>query len=247
MSTEHNLVHSILVILKHNKDGSYATQANRRTQLLKFARDLLGKGFYLRNIHQLKPKHVYRMTEDWKANELGSGTMKNRMANIRWLCEKINKPGLVPASNDEMHIEKRQYITNKDKSIELDEQKLEKIDDPDVKMSLQLQQVFGLRKEESIKIRIHEAVQGNKLCLQGPWCKNGKPREVEIRYPEQWAAIEKCKAYVDRIDRALIPDDKSYYQQMKRYENQSAKVGIHKAHGLRYPNLNKIQTFCKSA
>ena len=219
MSTEHNLVHSILVILKHNKDGSYATQANRRTQLLKFARDLLGKGFYLRNIHQLKPKHVYRMTEDWKANELGSGTMKNRMANIRWLCEKINKPGLVPASNDEMHIEKRQYITNKDKSIELDEQKLEKIDDPDVKMSLQLQQVFGLRKEESIKIRIHEAVQGNKLCLQGPWCKNGKPREVEIRYPEQWAAIEKCKAYVDRIDRALIPDDKSYYQKIKKNKN----------------------------
>lgn len=182
MSTKHDLIHSILTILKHNKDGSYATQANRKTQLIKFATDLLEKGFYLRNIHQLKPKHVYRMLETWKEDELGVGTMKNRMANIRWLCEKINKPGLIPANNEEMNIEKRQYVTNKDKSIELDESKLEKITDPDVKMSLLLQQAFGLRKEESIKIRINEAVVGNLLKLQGPWCKNGRPRDVEIRY-----------------------------------------------------------------
>ena|SRR3990167_1087735 len=247
MSTKHDLKHSILTILKHNKDGSQSTQANRKARLLMLAEQLLAQGFYLRTIHQLKPKHIYRTLELWKQQGMKPGTIKNRMTDIRWLSEKINRPGLVPASNDKLHISRREYVTNKDKSIVISEGDLSKITDPDVRMSLLLQKKFGLRREESIKIRIHQAVQGNKLCLQGPWCKNGKPREVEIRYPEQWAAIEKCKAYVERFDRALIPDDKSYYQQMKRYENQLAAVGIHKAHGLRYPNLNKIQTFCKSA
>lgn len=105
MSTKHDLKHSILSILKHNKDGSFATQSNRRDQLLKLAEDLLGKGFYLRNIHQLKAKHIYQMIEAWKSDGLSAGTIKNRLANIRWLCEKINKPGLIPTRNDALNIE----------------------------------------------------------------------------------------------------------------------------------------------
>ncbi len=33
---------------------------------------------------------------------------------------------------------------------------------------------------------------------------------------------------------SLIPDDKSYVQQLKRYEDQCAKAGIHHAHGHRH-------------
>jgi len=173
MSAKHDLKHSVLSILKHNKDGYYATQSNRRTQLLKLAEDLLSKGFYLRNIHLLKAKHIYRMVEAWQSEGLSSGTIKNRMANIRWLCDKINKPVLIPANNDVLHINRRRYITNQDKSIELDEKKLEKITDANVEFSLRLQQAFGLRKEESIKIKIHEAVKGDNLVLLGSWCKMG--------------------------------------------------------------------------
>ncbi len=234
MSTKHDLKHSVLSILKHNKDGSFATQANRKTQLLKLADDLLARGFYLRTIHQLKAKHIYQMVDSWKKAGLNVGTIKNRMANIRWLCEKLNKPGLIPTNNDALNIEKRQYLSNRDKSIELDEDKLEKISDPDVKMSLRLQQAFGLRKEESIKIKIQEAEQGDNLCLQGSWCKNGRSRVVPIRTPEQWEVIEACKKHIGDANRSLITIDKSYYQQMKKYENELAKAGIHKAHGLRH-------------
>src|SRR3989338_4364936 len=234
MSTKHDLKHSVLSILRHNKDGSFATQANRRTQLLKIAEDLLAKGFYIRNIHQLKAKHIYRMLDWWRSEALSAGTIKNRMANVRWLCEKINKPGLIPADNEALKVEKRQYVTNRDKSIELMAEKLDKITDANVKLSLQLQQAFGLRKEESIKLKIHEAVQGNILKLKGAWCKSGRQREVPIRTAEQWRVIEACKAHVGNTNRALIPADKSYYQQMKRYENQIADAGIHKAHGLRH-------------
>ena len=234
MATKHDLKHSVLTILRHNKDGSFATQANRRTQLLKLAEDLLAKGFYIRNIHQLKAKHIYRMLDHWKAGGISVGTIKNRMANVRWLAEKINKPGIIPISNDQLKIERRQYITNKDKSIELTAEKIEKITDENVKLSLQLQQAFGLRKEESIKIKIYEAVQESLLKLRGAWCKSGREREVPIRTAEQWQVVEACKAHVGNINRALIPIDKSYYQHMKRYENQIAAAGINKAHGLRH-------------
>lgn len=125
-------------------------------------------------------------------------------------------------------------MTNQDKSINLDENKLDKISDANIKMSLQLQKVFGLRKEESIKIKIHEAVIGDKLVLHGSWCKNGRSRTLEIRTAEQRMVVETCKQFVGQMNCALIPNDKNYYQQMKKYENELAKVGISKAHGLRH-------------
>ena len=167
MAAKHDLRHSVLTILKHNKDGSFATQANRKTQLLKFSDDLLALRFYLRNIHQLKAKHIRRILESWQNAGISVGTIKNRMANIRWLCEKINKPGLIPANNDALKIERRCYITKQNKSIVIDDDVLNKIEDKNVIMSLRLQQAFGLRKEESIKIKIHQAVQGDTLVLQG--------------------------------------------------------------------------------
>ena len=99
---------------------------------------------------------------------------------------------------------------------------------------MQLQKAFGLRKEESIKIKIHEAVIGDTLVLRGSWCKNGRSRTLAIRTTEQREVIKACKQFVGEMNRALIPNGKSYYQQMKKYENELAKAGIGKAHGLRH-------------
>ncbi len=101
-------------------------------------------------------------------------------------------------------------------------------------MSLQLQKAFGLRKEESIKIKIHDADKGNQLALRDSWCKNGRPRTLEIRTEKQRAVVDACKQFVGEVNRALIPNEKSYYQQMKKYENELAKADISKAHGLRH-------------
>ena len=77
-------------------------------------------------------------------------------------------------------------------------------------------------------------MQDNTLVLQGSWCKNGRARVVPIRTPEQWRVIEDCKMHVSDKHCSLIPNGKTYYQQMKRYENELAKANIHKAHGLRH-------------
>ena len=97
-----------------------------------------------------------------------------------------------------------------------------------------LQREFGLRREESIKIRIHEAVIGDELHLKSSWCKGGRARTIKIRYPEQWEAIKQVQDFIGQSQRALIPDDKKYVQQETLYRNQTIRAGIHHSHGLRH-------------
>lgn len=52
--------------------------------------------------------------------------------------------------------------------------------------------------------------------------------------------IRLCKEYIGDENRALIPNDKSYYRQMKKYENELARVGISKAHGLRHAYAQRL-------
>jgi hypothetical protein len=49
-------------------------------------------------------------------NELQASTIKNRMAVLRFLCEKINKSNLIP-SNSALGIDKRKYIPGKNVAI----------------------------------------------------------------------------------------------------------------------------------
>lgn len=48
-------------------------------------------------------------------------------------------------------------------------------------MSLELQQAFGLRREEAMKIRPCIADRDDRLFLQASWTKGGRERIVPIR------------------------------------------------------------------
>lgn len=239
MATRHNLKHSIIVLLKRNRDGSYATQAARKERLTSIADELVNNGYKLEHIRSIRTRHIYHLVNLWKERNLNPGTMKNRMSDLRWIAEKTNQPNLVP-TNDKLGIPKRQYVTNENKSIELSSYDLSKISNSDVRMSLLLQQAFGLRRQESIKIQIHWATKiGGILRLKGSWNKNGRPRDIKIHYPEQIEIIKQCKEYIGKTYRALIPPNKTYKQQLKIYETQLMRAGIHKAHGLRHAYAQK--------
>jgi len=238
MSAKSDLKHSIINILKHNKDGSFKTQAVRKERLLLVVEQLAEDGYKIRHIRQLQLKHVKFLVNRWLVQGLSAGTIKNRMTDLRWVMEKVGKESMIPQSNAKLNIPKRQYVTHQDKSIELSEGDLSKITDMNTKLSLILQREFGLRREESIKIRINQAVVGNE-CLQGSWAKNGRPRKIKIIYPSQWQAIKQVKAFVGKSRRALIPDDKKYVQQEDVYDNQLKRAGIYHAHGLRYGYTQK--------
>lgn len=233
-----NSIYSIYSILKHNRDGSFSTQGHRQKRLFQMANDLVNGGFKLKHIQGLKQKHVQYLVEQWKTENLSAGTMKNRLTDLRWIAEKIDHKGVVP-SNQELAIPDRHYVTNVDKSISLDSNKLEKIKNQAIRLSLQLQQQFGLRRGESLKIKPFLADKTNHLWLKGSWCKNGRERIVEIRTQEQRDILEECKRYVGKPDLSLIPELKTYKQQLNLYTKQLQRAGISKAHGLRHAYAQK--------
>src|SRR3546814_4610441 len=74
------------------------------------------------------------------------------MAHLRWWAEKVGKAGILPADNTKLGIPERRYVTGENKAKELGD-RLNRITDPHVRMSLRLQEAFGLRREESIKFQ----------------------------------------------------------------------------------------------
>ena len=136
-----------------NRDGSFATQYARERILTMIANQLHEMGFKDMRATSLKPKHVQALVERWKAEGLSAGTIKNRMTELRWWAEKIAKQNVIFKDNDQYGIARRRYVTNVSKSRELTDGDLAKITDPYTALSLRLQAAFGLRREESIKIR----------------------------------------------------------------------------------------------
>jgi hypothetical protein len=75
------------------------------------------------------------------------------MTALRWLAEKIGKQNIVARENASYGIADRRHVSNDSWATVLDADKLASVADPYNAMSLRLQAAFGLRREESIKLR----------------------------------------------------------------------------------------------
>lgn len=231
MSVRHDLQRSIYQVLKYNRSGSYATQANRQYILSRFAADLVSLGYGLRDIHGLKQKHITAAVEFWKQKKLSTSTIKNRTATLRFLCSKLHKANIV-SSNNQLNIAPRVYKTTINKALY--DPDFSKITNSYIKISLELQRFFGLRREESLKIKPHLADKGDKLELIPTWCKGGRGRVVPIRTEEQRYWLEQAKKMAGKFDNSLIPEKKSYIQQRCVYDKQVTRAGLRNLHGLRH-------------
>lgn len=215
-----------------NHDGSIATRANRERNLSLMANQLHILGYRHMSPHSLKPKHISSLIKLWQEQNLSTGTIKNRLAHLRWWAEKVNKPYVIPKSNDALDIPRRVYVTNEDKSIELSPDTLNKISNERVRVSLMLQRAFGLRTEESIKFRPFYADQGDHIRLKASWCKGGHARTVPILTQHQREVLKLAHSIAGRG--SLIPRDFSYIQQLNIYKDQCYGVGLAHMHGLRH-------------
>ena len=227
-----DLNYELKQLCRRNHDGSYATQRDRERVLDLVASQLHELGYRHMTAASLKPKHVEGLVERWKAEDLAVGTIKNRMAELRWWAEKIGKQNVIARDNDHYGIGNRTYVTNVSKARELSGSDLSRITDPYTRMSLRLQAAFGLRRGESIKIRPEWADRGDKLALKDTWTKGGRPREIPIRNDEQRQVLDEAKALAGRG--SLIPADRSYVDQLRRFEHQCAAAGVHRIHGHRH-------------
>lgn len=232
-----DLVYSVSVLCKHNKDGSFGTAAERQKSLKAAMQSLSDAGYGIRDVKQLKGKHIRYLVEKWKSDpNISTGTIKNRMSHLRWLAERIGNPRIVERTNSSYHIENRKYVDNhSNKAKSLLESNLERLTDDFVKYSLRLQQEFGLRREEAIKFQPKFADRETKILLKGSWCKGGRERTIPITTPEQRHLLDEIHVFCrENNTQSLIPHHKTYEQQMRTYEYQTAKVGEVKNHGLRH-------------
>jgi hypothetical protein len=154
------------------------------------------------------------------------------MSCLRWWAEKINKRAVVAGSNDFYGIPDRQFVSDQSKAKDLTREQLARVKDEHVRMSLRLQQAFGLRREEALKIQPRWADRGDHLQLKASWTKGGRPRTVPIRTQAQRAQLEQAKRLAGFG--SLIPRGRQYIEQLRVYERHTANAGLSKMHGLRH-------------
>lgn len=229
MASNNSLRGTILSALKHNKDGSFATQANRKAILLKVCSDLKNVGHNKVTQKNFGAKHCYLLRDYWKNQGISTATIKNRLACVRWLGEKLGKE--LP-SNQKLEIENRVYSDNsKNKAQEIDLNKIKALQERH-QLSIRLQREFGLRMEESIKFKVSYADKGDKIVLKDSWTKGGRAREIPVKTISQRQLLNRLHQFCNT--KSLIPDDKNYIQAKWSFEKNCQNLGIKNVHGFRH-------------
>ncbi|MCX7091740.1 MAG: integrase domain-containing protein [Legionellales bacterium] len=228
--------YSINEYLKQLKGYSFASKADMRHMLNRCIKDLHELGFNLAHIKGLKPKHIHVLVDHWKTQNKNPATIKNYMAKLRKMAILLDKPQLVKTGNDAYQIVRRSYVPTHNKAIyQVD---FSKCTDPMIRLSLEAQSLFGLRREESMKLIISKAWMGDSLKIQPSWTKGGIGRTLHITNNEQRQWLIKASHQVP-AGQSLIPKSRTYKQHLNYYQIQTNIMGIKKCHGLRHAYAQK--------
>lgn len=222
----------LVKLTARHRENSYNTQRGRSAIVKMMAQQLADMGFSRLKAKNLKEKHALALIERWRGEHLSAGTLKNRMAVLRWVYEKVNKSWMLAKRNSYYGIERRHYQTNVNKAREVTVEDLGRIRNEHVRLSVEMQRQFGLRREEAMKIRAAQADRGSYLMLKGSWTKGGRKRTVPIRTAAQRELLGRVKEL--SAGHSLIPRDKKYVNHMRTYKRQVAAAGLEKLHGLRH-------------
>ena len=227
-----DLNYQLKKLCRQCREGSYATQSKREWMLSLMANQLHELGYRKMTPRSLKPKHIEALLNLWRGQELSIGTIKNRMAVIRWWANKVDKRNVVARSNEYYGIPDRRFITNESKAKSVTREQLEKVRDEHVRMSLELQQAFGLRREEAMKFQPSFADQGDYIRLKASWTKGGRERIIPVRTEEQRDVLNRARRLAGLG--SLIPSNRNYVHQLRVYEGNTLRAGLSRMHGLRH-------------
>ena len=216
---------------ERHREGGFVTRRDRSYVLAQAADTLHELGFRGLRAPGLRRRHVDALVREWQRRGLATGTLKNRMAHLRWWAGHVGHPGVV-GTNAEHGIGNRVYVTNRDRSRVLDAERLARVGDAHVRMSLRLQAAFGLRREEAIKFVPSYADRGGSVVLKAAWTKGGRRREIPIWNDGQRTVLDAARRLAG--GGALIPAGRNYLAQRKIYEKQTRAAGLGRMHGLRH-------------
>jgi len=239
------------ILNRHPVSQSKSTHAKSHERA-QSAATMLHKKFNQLKTSSISEKHAFYLVGEMKKLGWSAGHMKNTMAFIRHILRFGGRTGAWAKSNSHYGIPTRQYVTNKDKSEKLTNEKLERIKDPFVQMSIRLQDAFGLRAEESMKIqpaRVHiKDKTGEYLQMDASWCKGGRERNIPITKDEQRKLLEEAKAMAATTPKKSLipaypadPDGKrrDYKHHVKTYKSETKKAGCSHTHGFRHGAIQK--------
>ena len=201
-----DLNYELKQLCARNRDGSFATQADRERILTLIANQLREMGFVNMRAQSLKARHVEALVQRWLAEGLSAGHPQ----------EPHDDPALVGREDRQAQrrrqeqraygIPDRRYVTNVSKARELTSGDLAQVTDPYTRMSLRLQAAFGLRRKESIKIQPAWADRGDTLMIKASWGKGKRAREIPVRNAEQRQVLDEAKRFAGKG--SLIPADR---------------------------------------
>ena len=217
---------------RHNRDGSYSTQAARAATLRLSSKHLRELGYRNLRSETFGQRHLRALVAHWQGCGISDGVLKNRMSHLRWALEKAGRAGVARITNDELGIARRTYVAKESKARDLPTANLERITDQHVRHSLRLQAAFGLRREEAIKFIAAIADKGDRIELRASWTKGGKARSIPVRTLLQRMVLDEVSAFAGNA--SLIPAHLSYREHMRRYEDQIRAAGLTRMHGLRH-------------
>jgi hypothetical protein len=219
-------------LCRHCREGAYGTQNIRERMLTLMANQLHALGYRGMTSRSLKPKQVEALVKHWFDQGLSIGTLKNRMAVIRWWAHKVNKQNAVARSNEHYGIPDRHFVTHESRAKSVTRSQLDKVRDEHVRMSLELQQTFGLRREEAMKFQPSFADRGDHLVFKASWTKGGRERTIPIRTEAQRDVVNRARQLAGLG--SLIPSNRNYVQQLRIYEGNTLRAGLSRMHGLRH-------------
>lgn len=222
---------SINELIKQIQGYSYASKADMKHMLNRCIKDLHELGFKLAHIKGLKPKHVHVLVSHWKNQGKNTATIKNYMSKLRKASKALEKPNLVKSKNDAYQIEKRSYAPKHNKAIHHID--FSKCTDPHIRLSIEGQALFGLRREESMKFVLSEAWNARSLKIKPSWTKGGIGRTLSITNEKQRQWLIEVSKLI-KPGESLIPVDRTYKHHLSHYQAQTKKMGVSKLHGLRH-------------
>jgi len=183
---------SINELVKQKHSLSYASQADMRHMLFRCIKDLHTLGYKIGHIKGLQAKHIYALVNHWQSQGKNPATIKNYMSKLRSTAALLNNPKLIKPDNAAYNISNRSYAPLHNKAIHSID--LSKCTDLHIRLSLEGQALFGLRREESMKFTLSEAWFGDHIKIQPSWTKGGIGRTLTITNSPYAPVFNNCSS-----------------------------------------------------
>lgn len=223
--------------------ASIRTQQMTLEVVLTCCERLWALGFQLRDIRGLTSVHIKSLVEDWVSNEYSPKTIQNYISRLRRVGVWIGKPDMIPNRLVyTMYPEKANGILKiskiAEKSKSWSEQGIDvvaKIHEADkiclrFGAMLRLGVAFGLRRKEQLRAKPRLMDAGNYLLIRQNMAKSGKDRDIPIDHPFQRVCLEHAKRLCRSKDDFLGWPNKTYEQNINRYNYLMRCIGITGSH-----------------